>query len=169
MKIFSAFFIPHWQAPRCRALKCLGEPRSNFNKRSPLLHNAVGGCARGSSCCLHSCCAAFSCEWHVTSKGHQLASSRGSTTSLHRRRSDVQEFRTRRRCTPCPFARRKIDEDTQQRGGGARWLTHGAAGVGEGGGGCRWQLTRELAGDGCGCQPRRCARRCRWRYRHKGS
>ena len=40
MKIFSAFFIPHWQAPRCRALKCLGEPRSNFNKRSPLLHNA---------------------------------------------------------------------------------------------------------------------------------
>jgi hypothetical protein len=57
-------------------------------------------------------------------------------------------------------------------GGGGR----GRQGVGGGGegewgrggeGGCSWQLTPELARDGCRCQPPRCTRRCRWQCRHK--
>ncbi len=60
----------------------------------------------------------------------------------------------------------------QKKGLGGQGQTTGSRGGGDwgegeqeggGGGGCRWQLTPELARDGCRCQPRRCARRCRWR------
>ncbi len=52
-------------------------------------------------------------------------------------------------------------------GGGVRHAAHRGGGRGERSG-RRWQLTPELARDGCRCQPRRCARRCRWRCRHEG-
>jgi len=54
-------------------------------------------------------------------------------------------------------------------GGGGGTLQGQTGRIRRGGGGCRWQLTRELARDGCRCQPPRCARRCRWQCRHKGS
>jgi hypothetical protein len=49
--------------------------------------------------------------------------------------------------------------------GGVGWGGVGWGGVGEVRG---RQLIGELARDDCCCQPRPCARRCRWRCRHKG-